>query len=261
MSRIAARAVVVLIASALVLLVPATPASAHAYLVKSAPGDGAVLSAAPELLTLSFTESVEQSATHVDIVDGDGRRFAPTSISTRSTEGDTESPMDVVVGLPPLPANTYHVTWRTLSSDDLHATTGNLVIGVQRQVAAAHRPPGPGGPSPLESLLRGLVLLGLSTALGGVVMALLASGDARSLRPMLTDVATSGAVLASVAAPAQLWSQVSGVSGGLLWQQVTSGRWLLREAGLLGLVAGILWLRAAWRRHSTMSTMSIGATV
>jgi copper transport protein len=252
MTRIAARVVVILIGLVLAVLVPAAPAGAHAYLVKSSPGDGAVLDAAPALLTLSFTESVELSATHIDIVDGDGRRFAVTSITTRSTEGDTESPMDVLAGLPPLPANTYHVTWRTVSSDDLHATTGNLVIGVQRQVAAATRPPGPGGPSPLETLLRGLVLLGLSTAIGGVAMALLAGGTAPALRPALSDVAASGAVLASVAAPAQLWSQVSGVSGGLLWQQATSGRWLLREAGLLGLVAGMLWLRAALRRHSAM---------
>jgi copper transport protein len=251
MLRFAARVAVVLAGSALTLLVPAAPAGAHAYLVKSSPGDGAVLTTAPEVLTLSFTESVELSATHIEIVDGDGRRLAPTSINTRSAVGDTESPMDVVVGLPTLPANTYHITWRTLSSDDLHATTGNLVIGVQRQVAAATRPPGPSGPAPLETLLRGLVLLGLSTALGGVAMALLARGGG-PVRLALTDVAVSGAVLAAIAAPAQLWSQVSGVPAGLLWQQVTSGRWLLREAGLLGLVAGIVWLRLALRRRAAV---------
>src|SRR5689334_13243625 len=123
------------------LLLPPAPASAHAYLVRSAPGDGSVLDRSPEALTLSFTESVEREATHVDIVDGDGRRFAPTSIVVHG--GDTESPSEVVVGLPSLPPNTYHITWRTLSSDDLHATTGNLVRGVQRAVAAAKVPSGP----------------------------------------------------------------------------------------------------------------------
>ncbi|MGI5238976.1 copper resistance protein CopC [Dactylosporangium sp. CA-139066] len=260
MLRFAARLAVVVAASALTLLVPAVPAGAHAYLVTSSPGDGAVLTIAPQVLTLSFTESVELSATHIDIVDGDGRRFAPTSINTRSTGGgDAESPMDVVAGLPSLPANTYHVTWRTLSSDDLHATTGNLVIGIQRQVTAAARPPGPGGPAPLEALLRGLVLLGLSTALGGVAMALLARGGAGALRVALADVAVSGAVLAATAAPAQLWSQLSGVSGGLLWQQVTGGRWLLREAGLLGLAGGIVWIRRALRRRAAMSPTGTAA--
>src|SRR5260370_30580639 len=119
----------------LLMLYPAAPASAHAYLAHSAPADGAVLDRAPQTLTLSFTEHIEQSATAVDIVDGDGRHWAVTSLVVRpSADADpaapgtgqsgTETPVDAVAGLPPLPPTTYHISWRTLSSDDLHATSG-----------------------------------------------------------------------------------------------------------------------------------------
>src|SRR5262245_35749000 len=137
-------------------------AHAHAYLASSAPADGSIVDRAPEAVTLSFTEHVELSATHVDVVDGDGRRWATTAMVLRTTdaEGDhTESPVDVVVGLPPnLPPNVYHVAWRTLSSDDLHTTSGTLVFGVQRQVLAGAQPR-PAGPGIRESVVRALELV------------------------------------------------------------------------------------------------------
>jgi copper transport protein len=239
----------------LFILVPA-PAAAHAYLVRSAPADGAVLDRAPEVLMLHFTESVELGATHLDIVDGDGRRFAPTSVNVRSTEpgGDNETPADVVVGLPPLPPNTYHITWKTLSSDDLHATTGNLVIGVQRTVTAAHSVPGPGGPAPLETTLRGIVLLGLSTVLGGLAMALLLglAADVAGLRRRLLDIAISGGLLAAIAAPALLASQVAAGPSGLFWREASSARWMVRELGVVALVVAAVWLRSSAARPSVV---------
>src|SRR4051794_39871260 len=91
---------------------PAGPASAHAYLTKSSPADGTVLASAPDLIVLSFTEQVELSATHVDLAGGDGRHYAATSLTMRRPDGedaDTETPSDVVVGLPRLPADVYHL--------------------------------------------------------------------------------------------------------------------------------------------------------
>jgi copper transport protein len=237
----------------LAVLVLPSPASAHAYLARSSPADGAVLDRAPEVLTLSFTESVEVAQTRVTIVDGDGRRFEARSVSIRGNADstDTESPMDVVVGLPALPPNTYHLTWRTLSSDDLHVTSGNLVIGVGRPVPAASRPPGPGGPAPLESVLRAASLLGLSTLLGGFALALLLAGgrgtvDVR-LRRRLLDTAAAGGALALVAVPAQLAAQVyasrSG-AGRLLLHEALGARWLARELGTAAVVAAVLLARS-----------------
>jgi copper transport protein len=255
-----------LVAGIATLATPATPASAHAYLAASAPADGAVLEHAPELLTLTFTEHVELSASHVDIVDGNGRRYAPTSITLRTksgdpVDGDTEEPEDVVVGLPALPPDVYHVRWRTLSSDDLHVTSGNLVIGVQRTVRAAARPAGPGGPAPAEATLRGVGLLGLSLLLGGAVLALLAG--AANLRRRLLRAATAGGVVALVAASALLAAQVAagaGEWGPLLLSQAGSPRWLGYALSLAALTAATVTARHDLRRGLMVGAPAAVAT-
>jgi copper transport protein len=271
MRRFLSLVLVAVVIGALAPLVTApTAAGAHAYLARSAPSDGAVLDRAPEVLTLGFTERVELSATHVDIVDGDGTRYAPTSVTLRqgadngaAVASGTETPVEVVVGLPRLPANVYHVTWRTLSSDDLHITSGNLVIGVQRPVPAPARAAGPGGPVPLETALRGLGLLGLSVLLGGAVLALLLAGRFAEPRRRLLDVAATGGVLALVSTPGQLIAQVyagSGATGRLLAREAASGRWLARELGLLALTAAVCWGRAGLRsRERAVAAICLGA--
>jgi copper transport protein len=252
-----------LLAGGLVAFASPAPASAHAYLAVSAPADGAVLDRAPEVLVLSFTERVELSATRIDIVDGDGRHWAPTSVAVRvhdqarAADTGTEIPVDVVAALPTLPANTYHVSWQTLSSDDLHKTNGTLVIGVQREVTAAGTPPGPGGPGIREAILRGTGLAGLCLLLGGAALALVhgvvtrrGADDAAPRRRLLRSAAAGGAV-ALVVAPLQLLVQTSSGSGKLLVAQATSGRWLMRELGLAALLVAVL---LAWRgiRHPAL---------
>ena len=50
----------------------------------------------------------------------------------RSDSEDTEEPVEVVATLPTLQRSSYRVSWETLSSDDLHRTSGVLVFGVGR---------------------------------------------------------------------------------------------------------------------------------
>ncbi|MBM0229931.1 copper resistance protein CopC, partial [Micromonospora sp. ATA51] len=168
-----ARVLAVLALAGLTVPVGSAPAQAHAYLARSAPADGAVLDRAPETLTLSFTEHVELSAARITLTDGDGRQWAVTRLVLRDADGapaaedaDSEEPVTLVAGLPALPANTYHISWRTLSSDDLHTTSGTLVFGVGRQVTAAGTA-GPVAPGPRETVARALGLLGLAVLLGG----------------------------------------------------------------------------------------------
>jgi copper transport protein len=264
------------------LAAPAAPASAHAYLAGSAPADGAILDRAPEALVFSFTEHVELSGTHIDIVDGDGRHWTVTSVVVRphqdalSTSGpapvvaDTGAPVDVVAGLPHLPANTYHVAWRTLSSDDLHQTTGTLVIGVQRQVTGAGAPAGPGGPGLRESVLRGFGLIGLCTLVGGAALAMVLGMLARRrtpewhpdepvLRGRLLRVAGWGGAVALLAVPAQLLLQASAGSSAFLAAQAGSGRWLIREIGPAMLVAAVLWARRGVRPGWLPPVLTLGA--
>ena len=70
----------VLLTSVVVLLmsVPVTSASAHAFLVDSDPADGAVLAVAPTQIHLSFSESVVLEAFSLDIVGASGRHYRPT---------------------------------------------------------------------------------------------------------------------------------------------------------------------------------------
>ena len=261
--RLVARVVLTLAAAVLMVIwYPAPAAHAHAYLARSAPADGAVLDRAPQTLTLGFTEHVEQSATTVDILDGDGRHWAVTSLVVRPADGDpaaagtdesgTETPVDVVAGLPPLPPNVYHISWRTLSSDDLHTTSGTVVIGVQREVSAASAAPRPGGPGARETILRALALTGGSLLVGGPALVLVMAVVNRR-RPTVLDrmlagrllrVAAAGGAVAVVAAPVQLVVQVSGGGAGwsrLLWQQAVGPRWLMRELGVVLLLAVVLW--------------------
>ncbi|MFC0006402.1 copper resistance CopC family protein [Micromonospora siamensis] len=237
--------------AALTVLAGPAPAQAHAYLASSAPADGAVLDRAPETLTLAFTEHVELAAARVGLVDGDGRHWAVTGLALRDTDGaplaedaDSEEPVTLVAGLPALPPNTYHVSWRTLSSDDLHTTRGTLVFGVGRQVTAAGVA-GPVGPGPRETAARAVGLLGLSVLLGGAALAALHAAGTRRADPAalaprrrLLIVAGYAGIVALLAAPLLLAVQLAGTGDRwrLLATQLTSGRWLLREAGTAALV-------------------------
>ena len=250
------------------MAVPA-PASAHAYLASSAPADGTVLDRAPEVLVLSFTEHVELASTKVDIVDGDGRHWAVTGLVVRPSGGATnaagnESPVEIVAALPRLPANTYHVAWSTLSSDDLHATTGTIVFGMQREVSAAGAIPGPGGPGIRESALRGIGLVGLATLFGAAALVLLAAvgGGTISPRDRLLRVGLLGGGVALVATPVQLLVQVSADPGhwrALFVNQALSGRWLMRELGTAAVVAAMLWVVRARRPGRGKPIIVLGA--
>lgn len=255
------------------------PAAAHADLAGSAPADGTVLDRAPEVLVLSFTESVELEATQVTIVDGDGRHWAMTGLALRPSgstavgrsggaesgaagsagaasddlvAADTESAVEVVAALPSLPANTYRVVWRTLSSDDLHPTAGTLVFGVRREVGTAAAIPGPDGPGIRESVLRGIGLVGLATLFGAAALAVLDAmlirrrdgdpADGLALRRRLLWVGMLGGCVALVATPFQLLVQVSVDPGhwrDLFVHQALRGRWLMREVGT-GVLTAVL---------------------
>jgi copper transport protein len=260
------RVLAVLGLAALAVPIGSTPAQAHAYLARSAPADGTVLDRAPETISLSFTEHVELSAARVTLVDGDGRHWAVTGLALRDAEGapaaadaDSEEPVTLVAGLPALPANTYHVSWRTLSTDDLHTTSGTLVFGVGRPVTAAGVA-GPVGPGPRETVARALGLLGLAVLLGGAALALLharttsrvarTTGDPGpgspadlAVRRRLLVAAGYGGGVALVAGPLQLAVQLAG-AGGVRWRlladQLTGGRWLAREVGTAVLCAVVV---------------------
>ncbi len=96
-------------------------ASAHAALDHAEPASGATVAAAPQEVTLSFTEKLEPAFSTVTVTDASGQR-----VDTGDTrvEGSQMS-----VALRPGGSGTYHVTWRVLSVDT-HKTNGSFTFQV-----------------------------------------------------------------------------------------------------------------------------------
>lgn len=250
--RLVALLVIVLVCG-IGTLISASPASAHAFLADSNPADGSVLNSAPPSLRLEFSESVLVSATRVDIVDSDGTRYVPTNlrIVESGDSSDTEQPVEVVADLPALPRSTYRVSWETISTDDLHRTSGVIVFGIATPVKAAGATEPT--PKPDEATIRWAMFALLSLAMGGLATAMLfrrqGTALARAAARRTLRIAAVGGGLALVSAVALLVDQLIG--GGLGLRQVLfssyGARWTIREAGLASLAAaavvGYRWPR------------------
>jgi copper transport protein len=91
----------------------AAPAGAHAELVSAEPAPGARLAAAPDAVTLRFSESVSIDTGYLRVLDAAGKRV--DAGPARHPEGDGST---VAVPLRPgLPEGGYLVSYRVLSAD------------------------------------------------------------------------------------------------------------------------------------------------
>jgi copper transport protein len=244
---------------ALLMVLPVAPASAHAFLSDSNPADGAVLTTAPDALRLAFSESVVISATHIDVVDSDGKHYPVSNVHlVGGDSGSTEDPVQVVATLPTLPHSAYRVSWQTLSSDDLHRTSGLLVFGIGRPVTAA----GQREPAPRldESSLRWLLFLSLSFSLGGLltVRLLRRSGVDGAAARRCARLSAFGAASGALCAVALLVDQyaASGSSVVDLMRGSYGARWLVREIGFVLLIGTALMAN----RTSVPKVLRIAAT-
>lgn len=99
-----------------------TPASAHAELVRSTPANGARLETPPPEVRLRFTESV-------NLIEGGMRLVGPGGAPVR-TAAPVSAGRTVTWPMPEdLPAGSYVVTWRVISSDG-HPVSGAFSFGV-----------------------------------------------------------------------------------------------------------------------------------
>jgi copper transport protein len=145
----------------LLLFALASPASAwaHARLLRSDPGDGAVLSRAPTSVRVVFDDTVRAQSGMKAIRNGDGSVLAgkPSVVGGRT----------VVFALRKgLSDGDYTVLWRVLS-DDGHVVSGTIAFGV----GAGRAPPqaalsADNGPSVQDVISRLLFFAGLLTAVG-----------------------------------------------------------------------------------------------
>jgi copper transport protein len=251
----------------------ARPALAHAIVVRTEPADGAVLGTPPRQVRLWFSEPVALHLTAIELIDGGGRRFAATSVRgnaaslAAAVRSDQLTAAEVLIELPSLPPGVYRLSWRTLSSADLHNTAGTIVFGVQRNIAgtsAAATEPLPALP---EVALRWLDLGALSGLLGALALALLALPRAArmkivsiaalehmaTLRRRLLAMAEWAGIGALLAGLGLLLAQALAVGGSLAgglasaWEiMIGTGygmAWLARQVALALLLASLTLTR------------------
>ncbi|MGH2690082.1 MAG: copper resistance CopC family protein, partial [Actinomycetota bacterium] len=104
---------------AVVLAIPRT-AGAHAAIVSSQPEPGQELATAPGVVTLEFTEPLNESLSRATVVDPTGERF----------EGKPAGEREIRVPLSTNAPGVYEVEWATVSTLDGHTLRGSFRFGV-----------------------------------------------------------------------------------------------------------------------------------
>jgi len=107
-------------------LVPAGPASAHAFLDHAEPPVGSSMREAPRQLSLWFTENLEPAFSGVTVTDAQGR-----AVNAGKAQVDRHDRKLMHVPLKTLGPGSYRVNWHVLSVDT-HRTQGNYSLTVGR---------------------------------------------------------------------------------------------------------------------------------
>ena len=128
--RFSRRFFAVLFFTAVLVTAVTASASAHAYLVRSDPADGAVLAEPPEDVHLWFDEPITPSFSSIQIYDINSQPVAVHNIRIDPTDQhhltfSFQEKLDTGV---------YSVLWKALSAADGHYSQGLLVFGVGENV-------------------------------------------------------------------------------------------------------------------------------
>ena len=211
------RVVVILALAATAVVGSATVASAHADLLSSDPASGATLERSPSAIHLTFSEAPDPSLSEVALLNAGGATV-PTGTPTM------DGARTFVVSVPDtLPRGVYTVTWRVVSADDGHVTSGAFPFGVGTSPtgSATSGSTSESGPTPLSVASKSLLYAGSMLLVAVAVVGVALFGGAPSARRRL-------GLWAGVAA-------VAGALGFLVAQQraidVPMGTYLRSEAG------------------------------
>jgi copper transport protein len=154
-----------LAAAALVALALPAGASAHATLLQAAPGFGKRLERTPQLVRLTFDQSVKALPDAIRVYDAKGRLVSGEAL----TEGDQRL-VDAPVSR--LARGAYTVRWRAVSADG-HVISGVFTFGVRHRAPPATEAFGSSGPTTEEHVVRWLYFVGLALLAGGLGFRLL----------------------------------------------------------------------------------------
>jgi copper transport protein len=231
-------------------VVTAGPAAAHAVLVSTDPAEGARLEAAPETITLRFSEPVSLGAGYARILDADGA----VQESTATVTGDT---LTIVPGSELDDDEGYLVTYRVISADS-HPIPGSFSFAVgdaELLAGAANESTDPVVAAGLP-VARWAGFAGLALAIGVPVLAL-ACWPAGWRSGRLRRMAVGGAVAVAVSAAVGFllqgpYAAASGMSSmadpSLLAATAESeAGWALLARVVLAIALAVV-LRSVWRR-------------
>ena len=208
-----ARVLLTAVAALAVLLAgPSGPATAHDALVSSDPADGAVLTAAPAQVVLTFTSDQLDVGAVVEVVGLDGVSWS---------DGDVvvSGPTVTQTLLPGMPGGGYQLRWRSVSADG-HPITGMSEFTIDVPVETSTLGPEPTEPAEPEATAEPEALAeGDPTTPGAITPAPQVAVQAR-------DGAAGGPTNADVASPVGLWLGLglAGLAGAVLVAILRRGR-------------------------------------
>ena len=151
--------------------------SAHANLASADPAPNSELETAPERVIIWFTEPIEPALSRIRVLDTAGQQ-----VDAGNSVVDDLNPLVMSVGLGDVPAGTYTVAWKNVSTIDGHSVRGSFVFAVGQPLTGTPTVTveQPLFQSPFAPFLRWLIFLSALTMVGGLVFDLLVS------RPALT---------------------------------------------------------------------------
>jgi len=119
------RTTIVLAASAALVLSGAVTAFAHAHLVRATPAAGGTVNAAPNEVTLRFSEKLEPKFSSVVVRDAAGKQVD----NGESTVDKADRMLIRVLLQQPVAPGVYKVEWKVMSADT-HKIDGNFTFKV-----------------------------------------------------------------------------------------------------------------------------------
>ncbi|GAA2957456.1 copper resistance CopC/CopD family protein [Kitasatospora cinereorecta] len=185
------------------VLVGASPASAHAALTGSDPQDGAVVATAPEEVTLTFSEQVAMGDGSIRVLDPSGKRADTGAPRDLTSGGAVRYGITLHGGLPD---GTYTVAWQAVSVDS-HPVAGAFTFSVgapsETTVVLPSTEAGGGLVGTLYGIARYAAYAGFILLAGGSAFVLACWRDGAGARP-LQRLVVRGWVTLTVATLAML---------------------------------------------------------
>ena len=123
----------VLVAGAVLVVVPATAASAHNVLVSTDPTDGATVATAPEAVVMTFDQPALALGTELVVTAPGGTNVADGP--PQLVDSTVQQPISGT-----LPAGTYTVVWRVTSADG-HPISGSFTFTTTRATSRQRQHP------------------------------------------------------------------------------------------------------------------------